>query len=251
MLDFNHRPTPAERIIEAIDAALEARHAAQKPRNYLGASRIGADCNRALQYEYLHTPVDTGRSFSGKLLRVFEAGHTFEAMAAGWLRLAGFDLFTEKADGQQFGFAAAGGRIRGHVDGIINGAPTELRLTFPMLWECKALNNKSWKDTQKRGLVLSKPVYAAQIAIYQAYLDGSVPGVASNPTLFTAINKDTAEIYIELLPFDAALAQKMSDRAVNILQACDAHELLPRIANDSAHHVCTMCAWQDRCWGQP
>lgn len=120
-----------------------------------------------------------------------------------------------------------------------------------MLWECKALNNKSWKDTQKRGLVLSKPVYAAQIAIYQAYLDGAVPSVASNPALFTAINKDTAELYIELLPFDAALAQKMSDRAVNILQACDAHELLPRIANDSAHHVCTMCAWQDRCWGQP
>jgi hypothetical protein len=250
MLDYNHKPTPAERIIEAIDDALEARNKQQQPRNYLGASRIGADCDRALQYEYLHTPVDAGRSFSGKLLRIFEAGHTFEAMAAGWLRLAGFELYTEKSDDSQFGFTAAGGRIKGHVDGIINNAPADLGLTFPMLWECKALNNKSWKDTQKRGVVLSKPVYAAQIAIYQAYLDGTVPGVASNPALFTAINKDTAELYIELLPFDAALAQKMSDRAVNILQACDAHELLPRIAIDPAHHVCKMCAWQDRCWGQ-
>jgi hypothetical protein len=101
MLDFNHKPTSAERIIEAIDAALEARHAAQKPRNYLGASRIGADCDRALQYEYLHTPVDAGRSFSGKLLRMFEAGHTFEAMAAGWLRLAGFDLFPNPSAGSK------------------------------------------------------------------------------------------------------------------------------------------------------
>jgi hypothetical protein len=250
MLDYNPKSTPTERIIEAIDDALEARNKQQQPRNYLGASRIGADCDRALQYEYLHTPVDAGRSFSGKLLRIFEAGHTFETMAAGWLRLAGFDLYTEKTDGSQFGFAAAGGRIRGHVDGIINGAPTELGLTFPMLWECKALNNKSWKDTQKRGLVLSKPVYAAQIAIYQAYMEGAVSGVASNPALFTAINKDTAELYVELLPFDAALAQLMSDRAVNILRACDAHEILPRIANDPAHHICKMCAWQDRCWGQ-
>jgi len=250
MLDFNHKPTAAERIVEAIDSALEVRHATQQPRHYLGASRIGADCDRALQYEYLHTPVDAGRGFSGKLLRIFEAGHTFETMAAGWLRLAGFELYTEKTDGSQFGFAAAGGRIRGHVDGIINGAPTELGLTFPMLWECKALNNKSWKDTQKRGLVLSKPVYAAQIAIYQAYMEGAVSGVASNPAMFTAINKDTAELYVELLPFDAALAQLMSDRAVNILRACDAHEILPRIANDPAHHICKMCAWQDRCWGQ-
>jgi len=34
-------------------------------------------------------------------------------------------------------------------------------------------------------------VYAAQIAIYQAYMEPSVPGISAAPALLTAINKDT------------------------------------------------------------
>ena len=89
---------------------------------------------------------------------------------------------------------------------IINGAPEALGLTFPMLWECKSLNAKSWKDTVKRGVAKSKPVYAAQMATYQAYMEASVPGISKNPALFTAINKDTAELHFELVPFDVGLA---------------------------------------------
>ena len=62
-----------------------------------------------------------------------------------------------------------------------------------------------------------------------------------------AINKDTAELHHELVPFNAELAQRMSDRAVRILSATDAGELLPRIARDRDHFECRMCAWQDRC----
>ena len=56
-------------------------------------------------------------------------------------------------------------------------------------------------------------------------MDASVPGLAANPALFTAINKDTAELHHELVPFNAELAQRMSDRAVRILRATDAGEL--------------------------
>jgi len=97
-------------------------------------------------------------------------------------------------------------------------------------------------------LAAAKPIYAAQIAIYQAYMDAAIPGVADNPALFTAINKDTAELHHELVPFDAELAQRMSDRAVRILRASDAGELLPRIARDRDHFECRMCSWADRCW---
>jgi hypothetical protein len=89
------------------------------------------------------------------------------------------------------------------------------------------------------------------MAIYQAYMDASLPGVASNPVLFTAINKDTAELHHELVPFDAALAQRMSDRAVRVLQATDAGDLLPRIATAPDFHECRFCPWSQRCWGQP
>ena len=48
--------------------------------------------------------------------------------------------------------------------------------------------------------------------------------------------------------FDAALAQRMSDRALKVISATDAGELLPRGFLDPAHFECRMCAWQDRCW---
>ena len=248
MLDFNHRPSFTERVSELIDQALCAEHKAQPERDYLGASRLGENCSRKLQYEYTNTPKDEG--FSGQTLRIFAAGHVFEDLAIRWLRLAGFELFTEKPNGYQFGFSVADGRIRGHVDGIINGAPEALGLRFPMLWECKSLNAKSWKDTVKRGVAKSKPVYAAQMATYQAYMEGSVPGISKNPALFTAINKDTAELHFELVSFDASLAQKVSDRAVTILKATDSGELLPRHTADPEHFECRFCAYRNRCWDQ-
>jgi hypothetical protein len=89
------------------------------------------------------------------------------------------------------------------------------------------------------------------MATYQAYMEGSVPGISKNPALFTAINKDTAELHFELVPFDASLAQKVSDRAVTILKAADAGELLPRHTADPEHFECRFCAYRNRCWEVP
>lgn len=94
MLDFNHRPKFHEEICNLIDGALAIERDAQTPRDYLGASRLGVACERALQFEYTRTPVDPGREFSGRLLRVFEVGHQLEDLAIRWLRMIGFELFT-------------------------------------------------------------------------------------------------------------------------------------------------------------
>jgi hypothetical protein len=251
MLDFNHSASFMESVNHLIDTALETEERASKSRSYLGGSRLGVACQRALQFEYAQAPKDEGRNFSGKLLRIFAAGHLFEDLAIKWLRLARFELFTTKGNkpnGEQFGFETAGGRIQGHVDGILTSGPDDLSIGYPALWECKSMNNKSWKDTVKRGVAISKPVYAAQIAVYQAYMEPQVDGISANPALFTAINKDTAEIYHELVPFDGAMAQKMSDKGVRIIQATEAGELLPRISRESTHFECKMCSYQDRCW---
>lgn len=254
MLDFNKRPKIAEQINAAVDAALEAEQAATPPRDYLGGSRLGHSCERALQFEFTATPKDDGACFSGQTLRIFAIGHSLEDLAVAWLRAAGFDLYTRKGnrpDGGQFGFAVAGGRIRGHVDGIIAGGPEGFDLAVPALWECKTMNAKNWRACVKDGVTKSKPAYAAQIALYQAYMEGTVPGISAAPALFTAINKDTAELHHELVPFDADLAQRMSDRGVRILQATDAGELLPRIASNRDFFECRFCPWVNRCWELP
>lgn len=254
MLDYNHRPTCADRINAAIDEAIVAERAAIPPRTYLGGSRLGHPCERALQFEFAGAPKDEGQEFSGQTLRIFEIGHALEDLAIRWLRVAGFDLYTRKGnrpDGEQFGFSVAGGRIRGHVDGIIAAGPQPLGIGVPALWECKTMNARNWRETVTKGVGLAKPVYAAQIALYQAYMEAQVPGIAENPALFTAINKDTAELHHELVPFDTSLAQRMSDRAVRILQATDAGDLLPRIATTRDFHECRMCPWAECCWGMP
>ncbi len=254
MLDFNSRSQTSLHVNAAIDAALMTHDVITPPRTYLGSSRLGHPCERALQFEFLRAPKDDGAGFEGRTLRIFGIGHALEDVAIGWLRAAGFDLYTRKGnrpDGEQFGFAVASGRIRGHVDGILAGGPEIPGMAFPALWECKTMNAKAWRETSSKGVATARPIYAAQIAIYQAYMDAAVPGVADNPALFTAINKDTAELHHELVPFDADLAQRMSDRAVRVLRACDAGDLLPRIATVPDFHECRFCPWARRCWGLP
>jgi hypothetical protein len=254
MLDFNHRPKTGEQISALIDAGLIAARAATPSRTYLGGSRLGHPCERALQFEFAGAPKDEGAVFDGRMLRIFAIGHALEDLAIRWLRGAGFDLYTRKGnqpDGEQFGFSVAGGRVRGHVDGILAGGPPDLELAVPALWECKTMNAKNWRETAAKGVVVTNPIYAAQIAIYQAYMEGTVPGISRNSALFTAINKDTAELHHELVPFDGDLAQRISDRAVRLLQATHAGELLPRIARQRDCHECRMCPWANRCWNLP
>jgi hypothetical protein len=50
------------------------------------------------------------------------------------------------------------------------------------------------------------------------------------------------------VPFDAAEAQRLSDRAVDILRAAEARELPPRIAAQADFYLCRFCPYAARCW---
>ena len=210
-------------------------------RDYLGGSRLGESCSRRLQYEYLKAPKDEGAEFSGQSLRIFALGHVLEDLAIEWLRKAGFDLRVRNRHGEQFGFSAAGGRVQGHADGVVVAAPNGMAV--PALWECKSANAKNWRDIVKRGVRVGQ----ADLRRPDRALPG-LPRADRDPALFTAINKDTCELWHELVPFDGALAQATSDKAVQILRACDAGELLPRHTADPEHFECRFCAWKERCW---
>jgi hypothetical protein len=246
VLNFNHGATKPKTkagdltagINRLIDSALVEANARQAPRRYLGASILGGPCQRAIQYGYTQAK---GEGFSGKTLRIFAAGHAFEDMTAADLRRAGFDLRTAKPDGGQYGFEAADGCLQGHIDGVLVGGPAII--AYPALWEHKALGPKSWNAVVKQGVTVAKPEYAAQMALYQAYLD-----LTDNPAIFTARNRDTQEIYWEAVPFAPALAQAMSDRGVNIIQASDAGETLPRGFAKRDHWICRNCQYRDPCW---
>ena len=253
MIDLNHssgfvyggdgpNAALAARLDVILETALTAERDTSPPRDYLGASRIGEPCLRRLCFEYGGTPVDPDAAFDGRILRVFEAGHRFEDMTIRWLRLAGFELLSHKRDGSQFGFATAGGRFRGHIDGVIVAGP-RLGKPYPILFEHKALSASSWQDTVKRGVKASKPVYWAQAQIYMAYL-------AVAWMLFIALNRDTMQLYPELIAFDPADAQALSDRAVTVIRSVETRHLLPRISDDADHYVCRLCPYARRCHHQ-
>jgi hypothetical protein len=166
-------------------------------------------------------------------------GHVLEGVVANWLQNAGFELATSDTEGNQFGFSQANGRIQGHVDGIINAGPITAK--YPILWECKTMKSTSWRDLAKDHLEIANPQYFAQIQLYMAYLQ-------LRQCLFTSLNKDTAELYHELIPFNSATASQYSDRAVQILKATESSEFLPRIATKSDWFECKMCRFHDTCW---
>jgi hypothetical protein len=240
LIDFNHTKTRGDRLNELIDNALTAN--VEKPRDYLGASRLGHECKRALQLEFFNTPKDEGKGFTGRTLRIFQVGHIMENMAAEWLRAAGLNLKTVGKDGKQFGFVTGKGKIKGHCDGIIIDGPKDFG-PFPRLWEHKTASDKKWKEFVKNKVKKANITYYAQIIIYMAYME-----LADNPALFMVTNKDTQELYFEDVLFDASYAQEISDRGANIIQACLAGELLPREWPSEDYFQCKFCSWSNRCW---
>ena len=225
-------------INELLDRRLLQWHEMQEKRTYLGASMIGDECIRKVQLQYLgHEPTITA-----KQVRTFDIGHRLEDLVIHWLRIAGFYVITRDDNDEQFGFSTADGKIAGHVDGIIQAFPKEINGCNHSLLEIKTMNNKNWNDTAKRGVLVSKPIYYAQVQLYMAYMPGEM-----QQCLFVALNKDTSELYFEMIAFDADAAQKYSDRAAQIIKASEKNELLPCISNDPSFYLCKMCSFGEQC----
>ena len=238
MLDLNRANLSIAAINVAVNGAIERATmlAAELPRPYLGASIVGGECLRKVQYDWWCTP-----KHSARLREIFHRGHYFEERSRELLRKAGFNFAPPEA----LAFLAVNGLLRGHADGLIVAGPhlPDAELSYPLLWEHKAVNTKNWRALERDGLERTFPQYAAQVALYQAYLD------KTNPALLTALNADTCERLHLLVPFDAERAQAWSDRTVTIIEATRAGELLPRFTDDDGDWRCKICSHRERCWG--
>lgn len=240
-----------EAFNDLVDSRNQEHRLKEKPRNYLGGSRLGVKCMRALGYEWHGTPKDPDREFSGRLFRIFDRGHHGEEIMIDHLRVAGFVLSTEKQDGGQHGFAVAYDeesgiyRIRGHADGIIKDGPDEIgslkiKNKYPMLWENKVLQSKYHQHLAEHGLRASKWEYYVQCQIYMAYL-------GLEHALFTAVDANLMTLHAEIVPFDSEVAQEASDRGVRVISSSSPEEL-PRCTDDETNFQCRLCSYPDRCW---
>ena len=239
VLDFNSPVSTGVNaaINTALDAAALVEQREQR-RNYLGASGIGSECLRKVQFDWQRVSVHAART-----KRIFNRGHASEEKIAASLIAAGFAI---ERGTDATGFTVCDDMFRRHCDGIIRSGPAIEGLKYPCLWEHKCLGSSGWKKIEKSGLRAAYPVYYDQVQIYQAYL-----GLDENPALFTAENADTCHLLALTVEFDADAAQAASDRAVAVIQATQAGELLPRITDKGpSDWRCKMCSHSGFCWSQ-
>lgn len=223
----------------------------------IGAGYIGTECGRELGFRYHKYPKEEreGPVGKGELQRHAEAGFWTEAKTAEWMRLIGIEMNTDTGrlntfgKPEQIGWKAARdpdtgqSRMAGEVDGVIV-AVTNPRLVGlirpPCIWESKKATDKKWKKFSNETVKKADPRYYGQLQINMAYL-------GAEQTLFSMLNLDNMKYYWELIPFDAAHAQALSDRAVTVLQS-DSPFDMPQLGRAEDDFRCKFCDYHGQCW---
>jgi hypothetical protein len=191
VLDFNDANLSARPISTLINQLIEQTEPpGESFRQYLGASAMGSECLRQIQYNWM-----CDAQFPARQRDIFERGHWGEDISRRHLIAIGIEF----APPERREFVAAGGLFRGHADEVLIAGPQIPALRYPCVWEHKCLKARGWKTIERDGLTGLYAPYAAQVALYQAYLD------LPNAALFTVLNADTCERLHFLVPFDAAL----------------------------------------------
>jgi CRISPR/Cas system-associated exonuclease Cas4 (RecB family) len=203
----------------------------QEHRAHLGASVLGHDCSRHLWYLFRNARTPT---FTGKLLRVFDRGKREEPVVFEELRAIGVELHTDD-NGKQIECRDSTGHIGGSVDGIGKGFP-ESPNTWAVL-EIKTHSAKSFADLQKQKVQASKPQHWAQMQVYMGLLE-------LERALYYAVNKDTDDIYVEWVHFDAEAFDALINRGRDIVAMS---EPPPKLSEDPAHWQCKFCQHHALC----
>jgi hypothetical protein len=244
--------TERERLAATISAEVEADSVAEYeegPRWHLGGSEIGKPCEMQLWagFRWLRQEKHDGRKH-----RLFKRGHYEEPKFIKRLRRIGFEVFEFDADGKQYKISGHKGHYGGSLDGIAI-APARYGLPGPLLVEFKTHNEKSFaklagpitskwpvltRNTAKaEGMRKSKPVHFSQMSSYgQAY--------ALPYGLYCAVNKETDELYFEIIQLDFNHGVRLYEKAGRVIFS----QTPPaKIAQSAAFGECKLCHYSPIC----
>jgi hypothetical protein len=225
-----------EVILDVDDAFDDTIH--DRFRSHMGISTSGRECARELWYKWRWaTPV----KIAGKLLRLFNRGHLEEARFAACLMSAGIKLWRMEAPGKQFRVSYFGGHYGSAIDGVGVGFPE--MPAMHMLTEMKTHNAKSFKKlagetdsdgnvvTKAAGVMEAKLEHYVQMVQYMEYYN-------LDYGMYCAVNKDTDELYFEIVARNDKLAQAYRDRSHRIMFAKEAP---PKLSTNASFWKCKYC----------
>lgn len=173
----------------------------EPPRTHLGASLIGHECERYLFFVFRWA---FAKEFGGRMHRLFEFGRQSEDRFCTELGAAGIRICQTDANGKQFEFRDGSGHFGGSTDGC-----TEICNEWHVV-EFKTHNDKSFKELVKKRVQEAKPQHFVQMQVYMGFS-------GMKKALYFAENKNTSEIYIEIIEFDEAVYQWGLDRANRVI----------------------------------
>jgi len=227
-------PAPPSPTLNAIWASYEATQD-DGYREHLGASLIGASCDRAIWYSFRWT---TRARFSGRMLRLFETGNLAEARFVANLRATGATVLDiDDSTGRQWVLRDDSGHFGGSMDGCAIGI-----LESPKTWhvtEFKTHSAKSFASLVKDGVQKAKPQHYAQMQAYM-HLTGMTRA------LYMAVNKDNDDMHVERIHYDATAALRLMARASFVVNSASPPS---RISEDASWFQCRFCDHADACHG--
>lgn len=223
----------AEVTLNAIEQKVEEAHK-EKFRTHLGASILGRPCPRAIWYSFRWAKPAT---FEGRMLRLFDRGNLEEERFISYLKLIGCKVWDTDEKGKQYKIYFCKGHGGGSLDGVAIGI-CELPKGTPCLTEFKTHNEKSFNLLQKKGLLESKFEHYVQM---QLYMDG----YKLEYGLYMSVNKNTDELYLEIIKRNKTVANTYQERAEKIIFT---DEPMPRISKTPGWWQCTFCDYKDICF---
>lgn len=189
-------------------------------RTHLGASVLGQPCDRALAFSWLwatHGVPPRGKkgedpvNAHGRMLRLWNRGHLEEGRLIALLLMIGVQVYQQDANGKQFRIYDFGGHFAGSCDGVAVGVP-DLPPGIPCLTEYKTHKEESFDKLVSDGVKASKPEHYVQMQTYMGKL-------GLQYALYVASNKNTDEIYCEIVVYDGATDAAYLQRAHDIIFA--------------------------------
>lgn len=213
------------------------RGSESKFRSHQGASGIGVDCARQIQLRWKWVKE---AQFDERILRLFNRGHLEEARFLAMLMcVPGVKLWYETDEGGQFKFADYGGHYGSALDGIAMGIP-DLPEGVPCYTEFKTSGSKGFAQLKAKGCQECKHEHYVQMNQCMKYY--KLPY-----SLYMVVNKDTDELYAEIIAYDEENARTYSERAKNIIFTVDPQ---PRISNQATFWKCKFCDEKGVCHGK-
>ena len=194
----------------------------------IGMASMANPCLRAMWFKFRWARIT---DLPVRVKRIFDLGHACEEILIASLRSAGVEITREQEE-----VPGWGGHIWGFIDGVASGVPEAPDTDH--LWEGKSMNDRIFKTVKKNGVKKAKIDHYVQMQMYMGKKD-------LTRALYTAINKNDSEIYVERIKFNKPDYREYMLRGMDVI----GHENPPpNLFQDPTKQACRWCDFAPICY---